>query len=125
MTSKKWITDRAPAIEDIDCKGRIEIPREPADPFSGGTAVSVSCWHEGLPWRKTHAGGSTKKTHPVTGISCKTCRFFMKWSKPGGECRRNAPQAVALHADIDDPEHIAYWPGIDESDWCGEWEARQ
>jgi hypothetical protein len=49
----------------------------------------------------------------------------MKWSKPGGECRRNAPQAVMIHSDIDDIEHIAYWPGIDESDWCGEWEARQ
>ena len=49
----------------------------------------------------------------------------MKWSKPGGECRRNAPQAVMVHADIDDSEHIAYWPGVDPSDWCGEWEAKQ
>ncbi len=55
----------------------------------------------------------------------KLAGFFMKWSKPGGECRRNAPQAVMVHADIDDSEHIAYWPGVDPSDWCGEWEAKQ
>jgi hypothetical protein len=56
--------------------------------------------------------------------NCENCRFFRKWSKPGGECRRNAPQAVAIHADIDDCEHIAYWPGVDRADWCGEWSGR-
>jgi hypothetical protein len=30
-----------------------------------------------------------------------------------------------IHAGIDDTEHIAYWPGTDDADWCGEWEARQ
>jgi len=30
-----------------------------------------------------------------------------------------------IHADMDDTEHIAYWPGTDDADWCGEWEARQ
>ena len=124
MTSNAWIVDRAPSIEDIDKDGRIQIPVEPSDPLSKGTAVSVSCWHEGLPWRRTHKGAA-KQTQCVTCKSCKTCIFFLKWSKPGGECRRNAPQAVELHADIDDIEHIAYWPGVDESDWCGEWEARQ
>jgi hypothetical protein len=124
VTSKAWIVDRAPATEDVDRDGRIQIPVEPSDPFSKGTAVSVSCWHEGLPWRRTHKG-SAKQTQNVTSKSCETCIFFRKWSKPGGECRRNAPQAVMVHADIDDSEHIAYWPGVDPSDWCGEWEAKQ
>jgi hypothetical protein len=55
---------------------------------------------------------------------CSACRYWQKWSKPGGECRRNAPQSVMIHSEIDDTEHIAYWPGTDDSDWCGEWEAK-
>jgi hypothetical protein len=31
---------------------------------------------------------------------------------------------VMISADNDDCEQIAYWPGVDCADWCGEWEAR-
>jgi hypothetical protein len=123
MTSKTWITDRSPGTEDLDSDGRIQIPVEPADPYSKGTAVSVSCWSEGLPWRKTHKGAAKAKQASI-GRSCSTCCYWNKWAKPGGECRRNAPQSVILHAEMDDTEHIAYWPGTDDADWCGEWEAK-
>lgn len=125
MTSQKWITDRGPAIEDLDSDGRIQIPIEPADPYSKGTSVSVSCWREGLPWRKTHKKSAKQTANTSATATCESCRFFLKWPKPGGECRRNAPKAVELHADIEDIEHIAYWPGVDCADWCGEWEAKQ
>ena len=143
MTSQTWIIDRSPGIEDLDSDGRIQIPVEPADPYSKGTSVSVSCWREGLPWRKTHKGVAKQKQASI-GKSCSTCRYWQKratpgtddadwcgewearsrywqkWAKPGGECRRNAPQSVMIHAEID-----AYWPSTDDADWCGEWEARK
>ena len=123
-SSRDWVTDRPPTRDDADKESRVELAKYP----EGDSCVQVN-WKQvgaGARWRPTkHWQDPAKQTQLITGKSCETCIFFRKWSKPGGECRRNAPQAVLQHADIDDTEHIAYWPGVDPSDWCGEWEARK
>ena len=130
MTTSQWITNRRPTDLDADFRGLIQIPKNPQDlSASGGAAIAIARWDEGMPWRPTHNKRPSKpkqlkllqSAHVKT---CKSCRYWQKWSKPGGECRRNAPQSVMIHADVDDTEHIAYWPGTDDADWCGEWEAR-
>jgi hypothetical protein len=55
--------------------------------------------------------------------TCERCRYWQKWVKPGGECRRNAPRSVVINLAIDDTEYTAFWPSTDKYDWCGEWEA--
>jgi hypothetical protein len=129
MSTPQWVTDRAPAAGDLDIKGMIQIPAQPSNlADSRGRAVELNCWHPGIPWRHTkirraQQPGQLQLPNDV-GESCSTCRYWLKWAKPGGECRRNAPQSVLLHADVDDADHIAYWPGTDNADWCGEWEAK-
>lgn len=58
---------------------------------------------------------------------CKNCRFFRpNYNKPGGACRRSAPERVTyIHFDRDADLPVAYglWPIIDDDDWCGDWEA--
>ena len=126
-SSRAWVTDRPPTRDDADKESRVELAKYP----EGDSCVQVN-WKQvgvGARWRPTKhwqdPAIACQLMKVSFGISCETCRFFMKWSKPGGECRRNAPQAVMVHADIDDSEHIAYCPGVDPPDWCGEWEAKQ
>ena len=129
----EWIIHRPPTERDVDERGCIFVPEYRPGIKSQAHSIKLdqylSIFKEVHPWCKTRRKSKSQvvqlDVNDCLTEQCGTCRFFMKWSKPGGECRRNAPQAVALHADIDDFEHIAYWPGIDESDWCGEWEARQ
>jgi hypothetical protein len=106
----------------------IMIPqRLPSSFGSRGTAIHISQYKEGSEWRPTKEARkriATVQLPIATNAMCSACRYWQKWSKPGGECRRNAPQSVMIHSEIDDTEHIAYWPGTDDSDWCGEWEAK-
>ena len=60
---------------------------------------------------------------PPEKPNCGTCRF---WDS-GGDCRRHAPQLV--YAQLDEKAHDSapdrgIWPFVNESDWCGEWRAR-
>jgi hypothetical protein len=131
MTTSKWITNKRPTNSDADFRGLIQIPKMPQDlNYSGGKSIALAAWVDGMPWRLTHNKRPAKPKQlklMQLGDSkiCKTCRYWQKWAKPGGECKRNSPQAVLLHVDVDDTEHFAIWPGTDDADWCGEWEARQ
>jgi len=124
--SHPWISDRPPTREDADVNSYVEVRRTP----NGKQGIHLH-WQmvpESQQWRFTRhwQGSPTAKKSPAFQViqTCNVCRYWRKWSKPGGECRRNAPQSVVIHADMDDAEHIAYWPGTDDADWCGEWEAR-
>jgi hypothetical protein len=122
MTERLWITDRLPTRDDADVNSRVEIARS----MGGDSSVQVN-WKTvgiGARWRTTKHWQPQIELPIAATITCERCRYFQKWSKPGGECRRNAPQAVMISADNDDCEQIAYWPGVDCADWCGEWEAR-
>ena len=125
-TSHPWISDRPPTRNDADKDSRVELAKY----REGNSCVQVN-WQQvgaGARWRPTkHWQNLTIASQlPIAIIDkCSTCRYWKKWAKPGGECRRNAPQSVMIHAGADDTEHIAYWPGTDDADWCGEWEARQ
>jgi hypothetical protein len=57
---------------------------------------------------------------------CEACRFYCAWSEDTGECRRHAPQGVALNRhELGDPEDlIAAWPTVQAGDWCGEFQGR-
>ena len=124
-TSREWVVDRPPTRDDADKESRVELAKYP----EGNSCVQVN-WQQvgaGARWRPTKHWQdlATANQLPIaTSAMCSVCRYWLKWSKPGGECRRNAPQSVMIHADVDDTEHIAYWPGTDDYDWCGEWEAR-
>ena len=120
MSTPTWRT--CPPMEsDLDVHSKIMIPKGlPSSYGSPGMAIHISQYKEGTAWRPTK--GPRKRI--ATNAMCSACRYWQKWSKPGGECRRNAPQSVMIHSEIDDTEHIAYWPGTDDSDWCGEWEAK-
>ena len=131
MTTSEWITNKRPTDLDADLAGLIQIPKMPQDlANSGGKSIALARWDEGTPWRPTHNRRPSKprqlkliqSPHVKT---CKVCRYWQKWAKPGGACHRNSPQVVLLYADIDDAEHFSVWPGTDDDDWCGEWEARQ
>ena len=128
MTSPHaWISDRTPTRDDADVNNFVEVRRTPNGKqgiqVHWQTVVTGQQWRFNKHWQKSLA----VKTAPIaqTIQTCSACRYWKKWSKPGGECRRNAPQSVMIHADMDYTEHIAYWPGTDDADWCGEWEARQ
>jgi hypothetical protein len=43
---------------------------------------------------------------------CKDCRYHCAVSD---ECRRHAPKAFAVGAEL-----MSGWPGANEDDWCGE-----
>ena len=126
-TSHLWISDRPPTRDDADKESRVELAKY----RDGNSCVQVN-WQQvgpGARWRPTKHWQDplTARKSPalLSDPTCKTCRYWQKWAKPGGECKRNSPQAVLLHVDIDDTEHFAVWPGTDDADWCGEWEARQ
>jgi hypothetical protein len=125
-SSRAWVTDRPPTRNDADKESRVDLAKYP----EGDSSVQVN-WKQvgaGTRWRPTKnwQNPAIATQLPISiSETCGACRYWKKWAKPGGECRRNAPQAVMLHADIDDAELIAYWPGTDDADWCGEWEARQ
>ena len=127
MSTLPWRT-APPTESDLDVDDMIMIPqRLPSSFGSRGTAIHISQYKEGSEWRPTKEARkriATVQLPIATNAMCSACRYWQKWSKPGGECRRNAPQSVMIHSEIDDTEHIAYWPGTDDSDWCGEWEAK-
>jgi hypothetical protein len=124
--SRKWVIDRPPTRDDADKESRVELAKYQ----EGDSCVQVN-WKQvgaGVRWRPTKhwQDPAVAIELPIaTNVTCSACRYWQKWAKPGGECRRNAPQSVMIHAEIDDTEHIAYWPGTDDADWCGEWEARK
>jgi hypothetical protein len=125
-TSHPWISDRPPTRDDADKESRVELAKYP----EGNSCVQVN-WQQvgaGARWRPTkHWQDPVMANQLPMGITkyCASCRYWQKWAKPGGDCRRNSPQVVVLHADIEDTEHFSVWPGTDDADWCGEWEARQ
>lgn len=59
---------------------------------------------------------------------CETCRFFDTAQR--GICRRYAPRAATAwltaetrgEAEAEDYAQWPIWPGVVESEWCGEWE---
>ena len=128
MSTLPWRTT-PPTESDLDAFNMLMIPqRLPSSFGSRGTAIHISQYKEGSEWRPTKEARERIQTgQPATEFMkmCASCRYWQKWAKPGGECKRNSPQAVLLHVDIDDTEHFAVWPGTDDADWCGEWEARQ
>jgi len=55
--------------------------------------------------------------------SCASCRFFYR-----GTCRRFPPRPGEPHDLIANGKHYMgvvepVWPPVDETDWCGEWQA--
>jgi hypothetical protein len=74
-----------------------------------------------LPGRERHGlDGDIQK-------NCEHCRFFSGGSE-SGECRRHAPAPPNTrhdrrsHVDDDTVGFSAWWPSVDSSDWCGEFE---
>ena len=128
MSTHPW-RSTPPTEADLDVFNKLMIPQElPSFLGSRGTAIHISQYKEGSEWRPTKdARKRTQTSRPATESmkTCASCRYWQKWAKPGGDCRRNSPQVVVLHADIEDTEHFSVWPGTDDADWCGEWEARQ
>lgn len=63
--------------------------------------------------------------------ACKECRFFERQkilSDDAGLCRRHAPRARVIYNREADPvsnsDCFADWPLVFDTDWCGEWAAR-
>jgi len=52
---------------------------------------------------------------PLEKQFCKNCRYLHPQK---GDCRRHAPQPS--HKEWRD----AWWPGVANDDWCGEWVQR-
>jgi len=124
-TSHPWVTDRPPTRDDADVNSYVEVRRTP----NGKQGIHLH-WQmvpDGQQWRFTKHWQDPLIARKLPALladqTCSACRYWEKWAKPGGECRRNSPQAALLHVDIDDTEHLAIWPGTDDADWCGEWEA--
>lgn len=46
---------------------------------------------------------------------CRICRFMLWTSRIAGECHRRPPKQKK-------PDVGSYWPGVDPSEWCGEFE---
>ena len=116
MSTLPWRTT-PPTESDLDAFNMLMIPqRLPSSFGSRGTAIHISQYKEGSEWRPTKEARKRIQTgQPATEFMkmCVSCRYWQKWAKPGGDCRRNSPQVVLLHADIDDTEHFSVWPGTD------------
>ena len=128
MTTRPWITDRPPTRDDADKESRVELAKYP----EGDSCVQVN-WKQvgsGTRWRVTKHWRDPIQDVPLLVASahgtCNVCRYWQKWAKPGGECRRNAPKAAILSSEMleGDSERWCFWPGTDPDDWCGEWEAK-
>lgn len=57
--------------------------------------------------------------------TCATCRFWLRNEDARlGECRRRAPAPATVDTEThDSPPNAwwAYWPVVEETDFCGEW----
>jgi hypothetical protein len=130
----KWITDRSPTEHDVDVKDCIMIPEFRAGLVQEAVSLTLQDYlrnfKEGHRWchsnrkRKLH---TIQTVQPPTEFMkmCASCRYWQKRAKPGGDCRRNSPQAELVRVDLLDIERVSVWPGTDDADWCGEWEACQ
>ena len=118
-----------PTESDLDEFNMLMIPQLLPSFFgSPGTAIYISQYKEGTQWRPTKEARKRIQTvQPPTEFMkmCASCRYWQKRAKPGGDCRRNSPQAELVRVDLLDIERVSVWPGTDDADWCGEWEACQ
>jgi len=124
--SHPWISDRPPTRNDADLNSYVEVRKTPNGKqgiqLHWKQVVAGQQWRFTRHWREPIQNGL--ETHPSAHGTCKTCCYWKDLVKPGGECRRNAPQSVTLQAAVDYTPQIAYWPATHEEDWCGEWEAK-
>lgn len=59
---------------------------------------------------------------------CENCRFWCKWDDGVGWCKRYAPVMIAAQFPDDmfaGSPYQGVHPETEESDWCGEWQAKQ
>lgn len=67
------------------------------------------------------AKGTRPRADGIQGRTCANCAFAdprMEEGEPVLQCRRYPP-AVLVY----DGEAVKVFPGVEESDWCGEWRA--